>query len=84
MNTSFNDIQAHLSDDAETLYYYSGNRPPPDGVGMDDIWLIRRENLQDNNGSANHRPSSQAEHESPESAFPTDTLRDSLRRVEWN
>ena len=50
MNTGQNDIQAHLSDDAETLYY-SGNRPDVLGVlGMDDIWLIRRENLQDNNG----------------------------------
>ena len=47
VNTRFNDIQAHLSDDAETLYY-SGNRE--DGKGSDDIWLIRRENLQDNNG----------------------------------
>ena len=50
VNTGQNDIQAHLSDDAETLYY-SGNRPGVLGVlGMDDIWLIRRENLQDNNG----------------------------------
>jgi hypothetical protein len=51
VNTSFNDIQAHLSDDAETLYY-SGNRPlVPDGEPrMDDIWLIRREQLPVNNG----------------------------------
>ena len=47
VNTAANDIQAHLSDDAETLYY-SGNRE--DGKGSDDTWLIRRENLQDNNG----------------------------------
>jgi hypothetical protein len=47
VNTAANDIQAHLSDDAETLYY-SGNRA--DGLGMDDIWLIRREQLPDNNG----------------------------------
>ena len=47
MNTAANDIQAHLSDDAKTLYY-SGNRP--DGLGMDDIWLIRREQLPVNNG----------------------------------
>ena len=42
VNTSANDILAHLSDDAETLYY-SGNRA--DGFGMDDIWLIRRQRL---------------------------------------
>jgi hypothetical protein len=42
VNTAANDIQAHLSDDAESLYY-SGNRG--DGLGMDDIWLIRREPL---------------------------------------
>lgn len=42
VNTPANDIQAHLSDDAETLYY-SGNRR--DGLGMDDIWLIRRKPL---------------------------------------
>jgi hypothetical protein len=47
VNTAANDIQAHLSDDAEALYY-SGNRA--DGIGMDDIWLIRREQLPDNNG----------------------------------
>ena len=40
VNTPANDIQAHLSDDAETLYY-STNRA--DGHGMDDIWLISRE-----------------------------------------
>jgi hypothetical protein len=44
VNTAANDIQAHLSDDAEVLYY-SGNRA--DGLGMDDIWLIRRERLSD-------------------------------------
>ena len=42
VNTAANDIQAHLSDDAESLYY-SGNRG--DGLGMDDIWLISREPL---------------------------------------
>ena len=47
VNTARNDIQAHLSDDAETLYY-SGNRLG--GRGMDDIWLIRREQLPVNNG----------------------------------
>ena len=47
VNTAANDIQAHLSDDAETLYYF-GNRA--DGLGMDDIWLIRREQLPDANG----------------------------------
>jgi hypothetical protein len=47
VNTDRNDIQAHFSDDAETLYH-SGNRV--DGVGMDDIWLIRREQLPVNNG----------------------------------
>jgi WD40-like Beta Propeller Repeat len=47
VNTAANDIQAHLSDDAETLYY-SGNRG--DGLGMDDIWLIRREQLLAENG----------------------------------
>ena len=42
-------LHGHIkpSDDAETLYY-SGNRD--DGKGMDDIWLIRRENLQDSDG----------------------------------
>lgn len=43
VNTTANDIQALLSDDAETLYY-SGNRP--DGHGMDDIWLIHRTRLR--------------------------------------
>jgi Transposase len=44
VNTAVNDIQAHLADDAETLYY-SGNGP--DGTTMDDIWLIRRDRLDD-------------------------------------
>ncbi len=46
MNTTANDIQAHLSDDAETLYF-SANRA--DGHGMDDIWLISRERVQGEN-----------------------------------
>ena len=44
VNTAVNDIQAHLADDAETLYY-SGNGP--DGSIMDDIWLIRRARLSE-------------------------------------
>jgi hypothetical protein len=39
VNTSANDIQAHLTDDAENLFY-SSNRS--DGQGMDDIWVIHR------------------------------------------
>ena len=39
LNTTVQDRQAALSDDAETLYFAS-NRP---GVGADDIWMSTRE-----------------------------------------
>lgn len=39
INTVFQDRQAALSDDAETLYFVS-NRP---GAGLDDIWISTRE-----------------------------------------
>jgi hypothetical protein len=39
LNTTFQDRQAALSDDAETLYFAS-TRP---GVGADDIWMSTRE-----------------------------------------
>jgi WD40-like Beta Propeller Repeat len=40
VNSSSNDLQAYLSDDAETLFF-SSNRP--DGFGSDDLWMSRRE-----------------------------------------
>ena len=40
LNSASNDLQAALSDDAETLLF-SSNRP--DGHGSDDIWMSKRE-----------------------------------------
>jgi hypothetical protein len=42
LNSASNDLQAALSDDAETLFF-SSNRP--DGSGSDDLWLVKREPL---------------------------------------
>jgi hypothetical protein len=40
VNSPSNDLQAALSDDAETLFF-SSNRPG--GMGSDDLWMSRRE-----------------------------------------
>jgi hypothetical protein len=40
VNSASNDLQAALSDDAETLFF-SSNRPGP--FGSDDIWTSKRE-----------------------------------------
>jgi hypothetical protein len=42
VNSASNDLQAAFSDDAETLWF-SSNRPPPLGLGSDDLWTSRRE-----------------------------------------
>jgi hypothetical protein len=42
VNSSANDLQAALSDDAELLLF-SSNRP--DGLGSDDLWMGKRERL---------------------------------------
>jgi WD40-like Beta Propeller Repeat len=39
VNSSSNDLQAYLSDDAETLFFSSNRR----GFGSDDLWTSRRE-----------------------------------------
>jgi hypothetical protein len=40
LNSSSNDLQANLSDDAEVLFF-SSNRPG--GFGSDDLWMSKRE-----------------------------------------
>jgi hypothetical protein len=40
LNSSANDLQANLSDDAEALFF-SSNRPG--GFGSDDLWMTKRE-----------------------------------------
>jgi hypothetical protein len=44
LNSTANDLQAAFSDDAETLYF-SSNRPG--GFGSDDLWISKRETLDD-------------------------------------
>jgi hypothetical protein len=44
LNSSANDLQADLSDDAEELFF-SSNRQPG-GLGSDDLWMTKREPRQ--------------------------------------